>query len=101
MTYRFILIFSSIIGRFPERFIVNKGYRGHKWDEPHTRVFQTDQKRSVTPAIKRDIKRLSVIEPIIGHAKNEGLLHRDYLKGRKGNEINAVLSGISFKSRLF
>ena len=89
----------KIIGRLPERFIVDKGYKGHKWDEPRTRVFQSGQKRGVTPAIKKDIKRRSVIEPIIGHAKNDGLLRRNYLKGRKGDEINAILSGIGFNFR--
>lgn len=89
----------KIIGRLPERFLVDKGYKGHKWEEPRTKVFQSGQKRGVTPAIKRDIKRRSVIEPIIGHTKNDGLLRRNYLKGRKGDEINAILASIGFNFR--
>lgn len=89
----------KIIGRLPERFLVDKGYKGHKWEEPRTKVFQSGQKRGVTPAIKRDIKRRSVIEPLIGHTKNDGLLRRNYLKGRKGDEINAILAGIGFNFR--
>ncbi len=89
----------KIIGKMPERVVADKGYKGHKWDEPRTKVYLSGQKRGVTPAIKRDIKRRSVIEPIIGHAKNEGLLRRNYLKGRKGDEINAILAGIGFNFR--
>lgn len=89
----------KIIGRLPERFIVDKGYRGHKWEDQHTKVFLSGQKRGVTTAIKRDIKRRSVIEPIIGHAKNDGLLRRNYLKGRKGDQINATFAGIGFNFR--
>lgn len=89
----------KIIGKLPERFLVDKGYKGHKWEEPRTKVFLSGQKRGVTPAIKRDIKRRSVIEPIIGHPKNDGLLRRNYLKGRKGDETNAILVGIGFNFR--
>jgi IS5 family transposase len=90
---------NKIIGKLPERFLVDKGYRGHKWQDPHTKVFLSGQKRGVTAAIKRDIKRRSVIEPIIGHAKNDGLLRRNYLKGRKGDQINAIFAGIGFNFR--
>lgn len=89
----------KIIGKMPERLVTDKGYKGHKWEDPRTKVFLSGQKRGVTPAIKRDIKRRSVIEPIIGHTKNEGPLRRNYLKGRKGDEINAILAGIGFNFR--
>ncbi|MBN9565273.1 MAG: hypothetical protein J0G29_04145 [Alphaproteobacteria bacterium] len=61
----------QIIGKVPERFVADEGYKGHKLNEPKTRVFLSRQKRGVTDAIKRDIKRRSVIEPIIGHVKND------------------------------
>lgn len=83
----------KIIGKLSERFFVDKGY---KWTEKRTKVFLSGQKQGVTPPIKRDIKRRSVIEAIIGHAKNERLLRKNYLKGRKGDEINAIFSGIGF-----
>lgn len=89
----------KIICKMPERVVADKGYKGHKWDEPRTKVYLSGQKRGVSPAIKRDIKRRSVIEHIIGHAKNEGLLRRNYLKGRKGDEINVILAGIGFNFR--
>lgn len=88
-----------ILGKTPERFVVDDGYKGHKLEEPRTCVFLSKQKRGVTAVIKRDIKRRSVIEPIIGHVKNDGLMGRNYLKGRKGDQLNAILAGIGFNFR--
>lgn len=87
----------QIIGKTPERVVVDDGYKGHKLKEPQ--VFLSKQKRGVTQAIKRDIKRRSVIEPIIGHVKHDGLMGRNYLKGRKGDHLNAILAGIGFNFR--
>ncbi len=78
---------------------MDKGYKEPKWEEPWSKVFQSGQKRGVTQAIKQDIKRRAVIEPIISHTKNDGLLRRNYLKGRKGDEINAILASIGFNFR--
>ena len=37
------------------------------------------------------MKRRSAIEPVIGHAKADGRLGRNFLKGREGDNINAIL----------
>ena len=47
---------------------VDRGYRGHGVAE--TKVFLFGQKRNVTPTIKKELKRRSVI----GHQKTEGRL---------------------------
>ncbi len=57
----------EVIGRVPDQSYVDKGYKGHKCER--TRVYMSGQKRGATQKIKKDIKRRSVIEPIIGHAK--------------------------------
>ncbi|MFK4532177.1 hypothetical protein ABIA00_000360 [Bradyrhizobium ottawaense] len=54
---------------------VDKGYRGHDAQNPR-RVFISGQKRGVIGAIKRELRRCSAIEPIIGHLKAEGHLGR-------------------------
>ena len=56
-----------------ERAYVHKGYRGHDAQNPR-RVFISGQKRSVFGAIKRELRRRSAIEPVIGHMKSEGHL---------------------------
>src|SRR5258707_4519794 len=66
-----------------ERAYVDKGYRGHDAQNPR-RVFISGQKRGVFGVIKRELRRRSAIEPIIGHLKTEGHLGRCYLKGRAG-----------------
>ena len=52
--------------------------------------------------IKKELKRRSVVEPLIGHLKNEGHLGRNYLYSKMGDEINALLvgAGYHFKSIL-
>jgi IS5 family transposase len=89
----------ALTGREIERIYVDKGYRGHDAPKPR-RVFRSGQKRGVFGAIKRELKRRSAIEPVIGHMKNDGHLGRNYLKGRAGDAANAVLSAIGHNFRL-
>ena len=90
---------ANIQGKTAEKPFVDKGYRGHGLKEDFTQVFLSGQKRGVTASIKRDLRRRSVIEPIIGHLKNDSLLRRNYLKGHKGDKIKALLSSIGFNFR--
>jgi IS5 family transposase len=89
----------ALTGREIERIYVDKGYRGHDAPDP-LRVFRSGQKRGVFGAIKRELKRRSAIEPVIGHMKNDGHLGRNHLKGRAGDAANAVLSAIGYNFRL-
>ena len=73
-----------------ERTYVDKGYRGHDTTNPR-RVFISGQKRGVFGLIKRELKRRSAIEPIIGHMKTDGHLGRCHLKGRAGDAANVIL----------
>jgi IS5 family transposase len=59
----------------------------------------TGQKRGVTDKIKRWLKRRAVVEPVIGHAKNDGLLGRNWLKGRTGDRCNTLLAAAGFNLR--
>ncbi len=49
--------------------------------------------------IKRELRRRSAIEPVIGHLKAEGHLGRCYLKGRTGDAANAILSAVGYNFR--
>lgn len=81
-----------------ERAYVDKGYRGH--DAPHPRrAFISGQKRGVFGAIKRELRRRSTIEPVIGHMKAEGHLGRRYLKGCAGDAANAILTAVGYNFR--
>src|SRR2546430_12527719 len=62
-----------LTGRAIERAYVDKGYRGHHTPNPR-RVFMSGQKRGVFGRIKRELRRRSAIEAVIGHMKAEGYL---------------------------
>ena len=81
-----------------ERAYVDRGYRGHDAQNPR-RVFISGQKRGVFGVIKRELRRRSAIEPIIGHLKAEGHLGRCYLKGRAGDAANVILSAVGHNFR--
>ena len=82
-----------------ERAYVDKGYRGHDTINPR-RVFISGQKRGVFGAIKRELRRRSAIEAVIGHMKNDGHLGRCYLKGRDGDAANIILTATGYNLRL-
>src|SRR5271157_4865570 len=50
--------------------------------------------------IKRELRRRSAIEAVIGHMKTDGHLGRCYLKGRAGDAANAVLTAVGYNLRL-
>ncbi|SFV19096.1 transposase, IS5 family [Bradyrhizobium arachidis] len=82
-----------------ERAYVDKGYRGHETENPR-RVFISCQKRGVFGVIKRELRRRSAIEPVIGHMKTDGHLGRCHLKGRDGDAANVVLTAVGHNLRL-
>jgi transposase, IS5 family len=82
-----------------ERAYVDKGYRGHDTTDPR-RVFISGQKRGVFGVIKRELRRRSAIEAVIGHLKTDGHLGRCYLKGREGDAANTILTAVGHNLRL-
>ena len=81
-----------------ERAYVDKGYRGHDTANPR-RVFISGQKRGVFGVIKRELRRRSAIEPVIGHMKIDGHLGRCHLKGRDGDAANVILTAVGHNLR--
>jgi transposase, IS5 family len=82
-----------------ERAYVDKGYRGHDTTNPR-RVFISGQKRGVFGVIKRELRRRSAIEAVIGHMKGDGHLGRCFLKGHEGDAANVVLTAVGHNLRL-
>lgn len=81
-----------------EKAFVDKGYRGHSVTTAD--VYISGQKRGMTPSLKKKLKRLSAIEPTIGHMKTEGRLNRCGLKGEQGDSVFALLCGAGHNLRL-
>jgi len=63
-------------------------------------VFTAGQKRRVTPQIKREMRRRSAIEPVIGHIKAEHRMERNYLAGEQGDAVNAILAAAGYNFAL-
>src|SRR5262249_51408516 len=74
---------------------VATGYPGQNHKEAF-RVWISGQLRRVTRPIRREMKRRAAVEPVIGHTKAEHRLGRNYLKGRDGDCINAVLAAAGY-----
>ncbi len=89
----------ALTGREIERAYVDKGYVGHDAPKP-LRVYRSGQKRGVYGQIKRELRRRSAIEAVIGHCKTDGHLDRNFLHGRGGDQINAVMSAVGYNLRL-
>ena len=81
----------QITGKTVERCFVDRGYRGHGITD--TEVLISGRRRGLTPQMKKELKRRSAIEPVIGHMKADGKLGRNYLGGTLGDKINALLCG--------
>ena len=73
-------------------------YRGHGIEG--TEVYIAGQKRGITRALRRALKRRNAIEPIIGHTKHDGLMGRNDLKGTCGDAMNAILAAAGHNPRI-
>ncbi len=90
----------TLIGNTIERILADKGYRGHNAPPDYKfRVFTSGQKRRMTPKIKRELRRRSAVEPVIGHLKSEHRMGRNYLWHRAGDAANAVLAAVGYNFR--
>ena len=57
------------------------------------RFYRSGQRRGVFGTIKRELMRRSTIEAVIGRLKTGGHLGSNSLKGREGDQADAVLTG--------
>jgi IS5 family transposase len=91
----------QLLGNTLERLHADAGYRGHNAPPDYKfKVYTAKQKRRVTPAIKREMRRRSAIEPVIGHLKNEHRMERNYLHHGHGDANNAILAAAGYNFSL-
>ena len=88
-----------LTGVTPTRCYLDRGYRGHG-ESGATAVFVAGRRRGLTPTIKRELRRRSAIEAMIGHMKLDGRLACNHLKGALGDAIRALLCGAGHNLRL-
>ena len=91
----------DMIGNTIERAITDAGYRGHNAPPDYKfKVYTAGQKRRVTPQIKREMRRRSAVESVIGHLMSEHRMGCNHLAHRAGDAINAVLAAVGYNFRL-
>jgi IS5 family transposase len=88
-----------LTGTTPVRCYVDRGYRGQGVSGA-TAVFVAGRRRGITPTIRRELRRRSAIEAMIGHMKLDGRLARNHLKGAVGDAIHALLCAAGHNLRL-
>ncbi len=89
------------IGGSIARVVADAGYRGHNAPDGYRlKVYTSGQKRNVTQAIKRDLRRRSAVEPVIGHLKADQRMDRNYLAHQSGDAVNAILGAVGYNFRL-
>jgi IS5 family transposase len=76
------------------------GYRGHPYQgESQINIVDFRHMKRKTRSIRRWFKRRASIEPIFGHLKSDNRMSRNYLKGKDGDQINALLCACGFNLR--
>jgi len=79
-----------------ESAFADKSYHGKEHHPADIKIFISG-KKNLPIRFQKLLKSRSAIEPIIGHMKNDHQLGRNYLLGKVGDKVNAVLSGCAFK----
>ena len=81
--------------------LTDAGYRGH--NAPKDKMFKVHvagQKRGLTKAIKRVLRRRAAVEPVIGHLKNDHRMGRNFLAFSEGDANNAILAAVGYNFSL-
>jgi IS5 family transposase len=88
------------VGATLTRIIADAGYKGHNAPQAHRfKVYTAGQKRGMTDQIKREMRRRSAVEPVIGHLKVDHRMGRNQLAHAQGDAVNAILAAIGYNFR--
>jgi IS5 family transposase len=79
---------------------VDLGYRGHDYGGPATVNVVGRKLKGIPRSLAGWMKRRAAIEPVIGHLKSDGRLGRNFLLGKRGDKLNAVLCACGHNLRL-
>ena len=85
-----------VTGYLPEDAYVDKGYRGKEHHPKDVNVHLPKKKKTLSRSERKNQRRRNAIEAIIGHLKNDHRMDRNYLLGKEGDKINALLAGAGF-----
>jgi IS5 family transposase len=85
--------------------VVDRGFRGAKAVDK-TQIILPDNGKKTKSRYQKRAKSLlcrkrAAIEPIIGHIKSDCRMARNFLKGIKGDQINAIMAATAFNFRQY
>jgi transposase, IS5 family len=97
--------YKRLTGKEPKRGFFDLGYRGPK-EINGTEIITPDKGKKLLKGYqkqkhKKDMRRRSSIEPIIGHLKQDHRVGINYLKGLKGDMNNILLAAAAFNFKRF
>lgn len=89
-----------VTGKTISEAFVDRGYRGHNYSgDAQVHITGQRGKGKAGPALRKRKKRRSAVEPKIGHLKSDNRMNRNFLKGKEGDRMNALLAGIGANIR--
>lgn len=77
----------------------DRGYRGHNHQGPTEIHVAGRGKKKKTRWERMWSRRRCAVEPTIGHAKSDNRMERNFLKGKKGDEMNPILAACGYHIR--
>src|ERR1700704_4635326 len=90
----------KLVGTTIEQLHADAGYRGHNAPADYKfKIYTSKQNRRVTLAIKREMRRRSAVEPVIGHLKDGHRMGRNYLAHSHGDFNNAPVAAVGYNFR--
>lgn len=88
-----------LTGAVPEDVFVDRGYRGKQPPEISSQVHLCGARKKLTRSERKWEKRRAAIEPKIGHMKYDNRMDRNFLLGKTGDQMNAILAGCGANMR--
>ncbi|AKH76360.1 hypothetical protein BRAT_04410 [Leptospira interrogans serovar Bratislava] len=88
----------KIVGFQPKKIYVDLGYKGKDHHSEDVQVYLSNKNRKKMTRWERMwMNKRSDIEPVISYLKHDHNMIRNFLKGKEGNRINAILATAVFK----
>lgn len=82
-----------------QQVFVDQGYKGKNNYSDDIEIMVAGRKKKTTSTLAKYFKRRSEIEPIIGYIKADHRMEKNFLLGKLGYRMNAILSRCAFNIR--
>jgi len=90
---------TRLTGVIPNDVYCDRGYRGEQPPEVKSEIHLCGTRKKISRSERKWERRRSAIEPKIGHMKLDNRMDRNFLLGKDGDQINAILAGCGANMR--